>query len=134
MGEDPIASAAGTAKRMGIGEHPRGRRIRFARMTDDQGGVCPFAQGAETGAVRRRVGFFRDTEDSIPECREAPAIGVICDIAAACTEATQKLSGRNRSTTAQTEQFAHDCAPTIDAFLASCSKVSFPPAEHAVFY
>jgi hypothetical protein len=119
---------------MGIGEHPRGRRIGYARMTDDQRGECLLAQTLKMGALRRRVGFFRDTEDSVLECRQAPTIRVISNVAAAFAEATQKLSGRNRSTTAQSEQFAHDCARTIDAFLCSCSKISFPPAEHAVFH
>lgn len=124
MGEDPIASAAGTTEGMGIGEHSRSRMIDFAHMSDDQRGECLLPQAPKMGALRRRVGFFRDTEDTVLECRQAPAIRVISNVAAAYPEATQKLSGRNRSTTAQSELFAHDCARTIDAFLSSYREVT----------
>ena len=126
MGEDPIAPAAGTTEGMGIGEHPRGRRIGFTHMTDDQGGECLPAQALKMGALRRRVGFFRDTEHSVLECRQAPAIRVISNVAAAFAEATQKLSGRNRSTTAQSEQFAHDVR-------AEKSTPSYPPTARSAF-
>ena len=132
MGEDPIASAAGTTEGMGIGEHSRSRMIDFAHMSDDQRGECLLPQAPKMGALRRRVGFFRDTEDTVLECRQAPAIRVISNVLPRSPKRHKSSRGEigllllnpNYSHMTAPEQSTPSYPPTARS----------PPAEHAVFH